>query len=243
MLRALAKDRNERYSSAGEFLADLRAFASGDPVDPSTGAIAVARPRSPRRGWPRCRRAARRGRSAAAEQATQAMPPVAETGATEVMPAQRRRGRPSPAAVGSGAAVAEVVAQPLDPTLDDDDDEERRRKRRSYWLLGGAAVAALLIVLALFLFTRDDGADPDPSASPVTIPNLVGLTEDAGDRAALDALGLMPDFEEEASTDQSQWASSPAPSRPSATASTRAARSPCSSRPGRVSSRFPTSRA
>src|SRR6187431_139870 len=41
VLRALAKDRNERYSSAGEFLADLRAFSSGDPVDPSTGAIGV----------------------------------------------------------------------------------------------------------------------------------------------------------------------------------------------------------
>ena len=41
VLRALAKDRNERYSSASEFLADLRAFSSGDPVDPSTGAIGV----------------------------------------------------------------------------------------------------------------------------------------------------------------------------------------------------------
>src|SRR5690606_6357534 len=53
VLRALAKDRTERYSNAGEFLADLRAFTAGDPVDPSTaGGAALRSSHPPCRGPP-----------------------------------------------------------------------------------------------------------------------------------------------------------------------------------------------
>ena len=197
VLRALAKDRNERYSSAGEFLADLRAFSSGDPVDPSTGAIGVGAA---------ALAGAAAGLGAAAlldgngvDQATQAMPPVVETGATEIMPAQSPWATVAPA--GAGAAAPIIVAQALDPTLDDEDDLERKGKTRSYWLLGGAIFAALLVILAIFLFTRDGGGRPDPSATAVPIEDLTGFTQ-AQAQAALDKLGLKADFQEEPSDTQ-----------------------------------------
>ncbi|MGC4175324.1 Stk1 family PASTA domain-containing Ser/Thr kinase [Demequina sp.] len=198
VLRALAKDRNERYSSAGEFLADLRAFSSGDPVDPSTGAIGVA-------GAAGLGAAAGAAaglgaaalmdddRTAIADRATQAMPAVPTTGATEVLPAQ------SPWATVTAPAPAEIVADPLDPTLYDDEDEERKRKRRQYLLLGAAALAALLIVLAIFLFTRGSG-EPNVSASAGPIPSLVNATQEEA-RAQLEELGLKPVFEGEPSND------------------------------------------
>jgi serine/threonine-protein kinase len=198
VLRALAKDRNERYSSAGEFLADLRAFSSGDPVDPSTGAIGIGAAALAGGAAGLGAAALLNDGVSADEQATQAMPPVVETGATEVLPVQA-----SPWATVAPVGVAtatEIVAQPLDPTLADDDDEERRRKRRQYWLLGGAALAALLIVLAIFMFTRDSG---EPSTGAVEIPNLVGLTK-AQAAAALTELGLTGTFQEEASEDQAE---------------------------------------
>ena len=191
VLRALAKDRNERYSSAGEFLADLRAFSSGDPVDPSTGAIGVAGAAAGLGA------AALMSDGSAADQMTQAMPPVVDTAATEVMAAQA-----SPwAAVATAPPAAEMIAQPLDPSLDDEDDEHRKGKHRSYWLLGGAAIAALLIVLALFMFTRNGGTDPNASASPVPIPDLTGLTQPQA-TSVLTALGLTGTFQDEASSDQ-----------------------------------------
>jgi len=193
VLRALAKDRNSRYSSASEFLADLRAFSSGDPVDPSTGAIAVG-------GAAGLGAAAGAGaaaaippvgdRAAVAEQPTQAMP-VAVTGPTEVLPAQ------SPWGTVASAPATELVAQPLDTSLDADEDEERRRKRRQYLVLGGAALAALLIVLAVFLFTRSDGTPAvAPSAGP--IPDLEGFTQEQA-VVALQGLDLKASFQTEPS--------------------------------------------
>ena len=41
VLRALAKDRAQRYSSAHEFLGDLNAFLAGQPVSPTTGQFPV----------------------------------------------------------------------------------------------------------------------------------------------------------------------------------------------------------
>ena len=197
VLRALAKDRNERYSSAGEFLSDLRAFSSGDPVDPSTGAIGVGAA---------ALAGAAAGLGAAAlldgngeDQATQAMPPVVETGATEIMPAQSPWATVAPA--GAGAAAPVIVAQALDPTLDDEDDLERKGKTRSYWLLGGAIFAALLVILAIFMFTRGGGSDPDPSATAIPIVDMTGFTK-AQAQAALDKLGLEADFQEEPSDTQ-----------------------------------------
>ncbi len=197
VLRALAKDRNERYSSAGEFLADLRAFSSGDPVDPSTGAIGVGA--AALMGGAAGLGAAALMGGDGTDQPTQAMPPVVETGATEIMPAQSPWATVAPA--GAGAAAPVIVAQPLDPTLLDDDDLDRKGKNRSYWLLGGAIVAALLVILAIFMFTRGGGADPDPSATAIPIVDMTGFTQ-AEAQAALDKLGLVADFQEEPSDTQ-----------------------------------------
>ncbi|MCJ7826664.1 MAG: PASTA domain-containing protein, partial [Demequinaceae bacterium] len=41
VLRALAKDRSQRYSSAHEFLGDLNAFMAGRPLSPTTGQYPV----------------------------------------------------------------------------------------------------------------------------------------------------------------------------------------------------------
>ena len=193
VLRALAKDRNERYSSAQEFLSDLRALTAGDPVDPSTGAIAVGALAA---GAGLAAGAALAGDGLGGEdQATEAMPPIVDTGATAVMAAQAPWG--AVAAASLEPATAAVMAAPLDPTLDDDDDEERRRRRRQYWLLGGAAIAALLIVIALFLFTRED-ANPSVSATPVAVPDLVGMTKAEAENA-LELKGLTGIFKTEPS--------------------------------------------
>jgi len=197
VLRALAKDRNERYSSAGEFLADLRAFSSGDPVDPSTGAIGVGAAAAAGAAAGFGAAALMDDKTAMAEQPTQAMPAVVATGVTEVMPAQSPWANVAPAV----PPAAEIIAQPLDPTLDDVDDEDRKRRRRSYWVLGGAALAALLIVLALFLFTRNGAANPEPSASAGPLQDLAGLTQ-AQATEYLDGLGLKGDFQREASDAQ-----------------------------------------
>ena len=195
VLRALAKDRNSRYSSASEFLADLRAFSSGDPVDPSTGAIGIGGVAAGGVAAGGVAAGAAAGaalgdRAAAAEQPTQTMP-AAVTGATEVMPV------PSPWATVAPAPATELVAQPLDTSLDADEDEERRRKRRQYLVLGGAALAALLIVLAIFLFTRSDGTPAvEPSAGP--IPNLEGFSQEQA-VVALQGLDLKASFQTEPS--------------------------------------------
>lgn len=201
VLRALAKDRNERYSNAGEFLADLRAFTSGDPVDPTTGGISVA-------GAAGLGAAAALGanaltddeRAAAAELPTQAMPTVADTGATAVMPQQQAPWATVTSEPIPPTAPTAVAAPPLDPSLaDEDEEEERRRKRRLWWILGGTAAAALLVILAIFLF-QQDGSDPEVSPSTNPVPTLTGKTETEA-KAILEALGFVPVFDEEPSSE------------------------------------------
>jgi len=200
VLRALAKDRNERYSSASEFLADLNAFTSGDPVDPATGGIGIGGAAALGAAGLAGAALAADDMAAIADQPTQAMPQVVDTGATAVMPAQPAEPAPWAEVVPASIAASTMVAEPLDPMLDDDEDEERRRKRRQWWILGGTAAAALLIILALFLFTRGDGSDPSASPSAVAIPDIVGLTQ-AQAQDVLDAKGLVAVWDEEPSND------------------------------------------
>ncbi|WP_062070576.1 Stk1 family PASTA domain-containing Ser/Thr kinase [Demequina sediminicola] len=200
VLRSLAKSRDQRYSTAQEFLADLRAVLGGAPVSPSTGAIAVGG-------------AAVAGAAAGAalangmsqeeiaEQPTQAMPVTPggpETGATEVMSAA------SPQAWGAtGAAAGGSVPPPQASSVPVtgeqdivDDEEERRRKKIMWWSLGGAALLAIIIVLWVLL----SGGDEEPTGTTVSVPNVVGL-EEAEAVAAIEDLGLVADVKQEASTD------------------------------------------
>lgn len=74
--RALAKDRNQRYSSAAEFLADLNAFEAGRPLGVATGQFPVG--------------SATTGTGATAVLASQSLNP----GATKLMPAVGGAGTP-----------------------------------------------------------------------------------------------------------------------------------------------------
>lgn len=202
VLRALAKDPNERYSSAQAFASDLNAFRAGEPVDPSTGAIAVGAIGAAALGGAALGAAMSddAAREEAASQPTQAMPAVPETSPTAVMPTQDAQAAPWAAVVGAEQANSVPPLGPTTSTMEidhDDEEEERRRKRRQYWLLGAAAAAVIAIVVAIFLFSQS-GDEPSASPSAVPIPDLVGMTE-AEATAALTRLGLTGTFVPEAS--------------------------------------------
>ena len=203
VLRALAKDRNERYPSAQAFLADLNAVVAGDPVDPSTGAIPVGAAL----GAAALGAAALGDREDAASQPTQAMPAVSDeaaaaaalaagaAAATTVMPQQEA---PWAAVVGEPASVPPAVTTATaEVDAFEDEDEARRRRRRQYWLLAAALGAAIAIIIAIFLFTKSDGT-PGATASPVPVPDLTGMTQ-AEATTALGRLDLTGAFATEPS--------------------------------------------
>ncbi|WP_082096841.1 Stk1 family PASTA domain-containing Ser/Thr kinase [Demequina gelatinilytica] len=194
VLRALTKNRDERYASAQEFLADLRSVMSGEPISPSTGAIALG--------------SAALGAGAAGVAAA-ALNDGPDSGATEVMPEPTLGGE---TAVMPGANPWATVDQAggFDPsttaveTLEEDEEDPAaaRRKKIIQWsVLGAAAAAAILLILALWMMTRDNGsiAEPSPSASAtVNIPDLEGMTRDEA-QAELDERGLLASFDTEPS--------------------------------------------
>ncbi|WP_082104611.1 Stk1 family PASTA domain-containing Ser/Thr kinase [Demequina soli] len=191
VLRALSKNRDERYSSAQEFLADLRSVMAGEGVSPSTGALALG---SAALG------AGAAGVAAAAmadhdPNATEVMPEQTAAGQTAVMPAGAW------GATGAAAAAADGPETGAVDTLDEDDPAALRRKRIIQWsMLGGALIAVALFVAALLMLTREGSpTEPSPSASPrVAITDLQGLTKKEA-QAELDRLGLTGTFETEPS--------------------------------------------
>ncbi|MDN4483415.1 Stk1 family PASTA domain-containing Ser/Thr kinase [Demequina lignilytica] len=190
VLRALSKNRDERYSSAQEFLADLRAVIAGDAVAPTTGAIALGS-------------AAFGAGVAGVAAAAAAGAGGPETGATEIMPEQA-----AGTAVMAGGPWANVAPGSVPPgtgsvpvTEEVDPDEARRKKIMQWSILAAAILAAALLIGALWMLTRGGPAvEPSPSASAVAIPVVEGLTEDEA-VAALEELGLVPTVETEPSDD------------------------------------------
>ena len=192
VLRSLAKNRDERYATAQEFLVDLRAVMSGGQVSPSTGAIPVA--------------GAAFGAAAGMtpeqieDQPTQAMPaqqvfdPAPATGATEVMP----QGQAPWAAVGPGGGVpapqSSTVAVTDEHDLDDEADA-RRRKIILWSSLGAAALIAIILIIVLL-----NRGEEEILPEEVALPNLVEMTEEAA-LAELDTLGLVGEVNYEPSTD------------------------------------------
>lgn len=179
VLRSLAKNRDERYATAQEFLVDLRAVMSGGQVSPSTGAIPVGGA------------VAGMTPEQIQDQPTQAMPAQpgfspAEptTAATEVMP----QGQAPWAAVGPAAGVpspqSATVAVTDEHELEDEEDA-RRRKIILWSSLGAAALIALILII--FLVTRGDG---EPEVIEVAVPNVVSMTEQAA-LAELESVGLV----------------------------------------------------
>ncbi|GMA35691.1 hypothetical protein GCM10025876_18950 [Demequina litorisediminis] len=190
VLRALAKNRDQRYATAQEFLGDLRAVMGGGTVSAATGAVGLG---SAAFG------AGAAGVAAAglaagsaediAEQPTQAMPVTPggpETDATEVMaqPANQwdavMGGAPASVPPPQSGAVATVTGE-----TDIADEDEARRKKILWWSLGGAALLAVILVVWMIL---SGGGDDAPTTESVTIPDVSGQ-EAAAAQARLEEPG------------------------------------------------------
>nr|WP_307726061.1 Stk1 family PASTA domain-containing Ser/Thr kinase [Actinotalea fermentans] len=155
-MKALAKDRNERYGSAAEFRADLEAALRGGHVSaPVVGALGAA--------------ALGAGAAAATQRfeppaaATQVMQPTATPAA--VAPA----GAPGWAPLGTTTAppAAGYGRAPVEP-----EDEEPRRPWVMWALIGVAVVAIIGII---WLLTKGNAAETP--VEQVEVPDVVGRTE------------------------------------------------------------------
>ncbi|WP_084079472.1 Stk1 family PASTA domain-containing Ser/Thr kinase [Demequina sp. NBRC 110057] len=204
VLRALTKNRDQRYATAQEFLGDLRAVMGGGTVSPATGAVALG---SAAFGAGAAGVAAAAMNAGSAEdisdQPTQAMPATPagpETGATEVMTQPSNQWdavMADSAAPGSvpppqSGGVATVTGE-----TDVVDEDEARRKKILWWSLGGAALLAVILVLWMVL---SGGNDDEPTTTMVEIPDVSGM-EAAAAQSQLEELGFEVTVQQEASTD------------------------------------------
>ncbi|WP_062467453.1 Stk1 family PASTA domain-containing Ser/Thr kinase [Demequina maris] len=194
VMRALSKNRDERYASAQEFLADLRSVMAGDGVSPSTGAIALG---SAALG------AGAAGVAAAAMAGGDEAAP--ESGATEIMPQPTQAGQtavmPGGAWAADGQPTSGAPATAAVDTIEEEEDPAAVRRRRiiQWSILGAAIVAAALLIAALFMMTRDaPSVEPSPSVASIDIPDLEGFTR-ADAKAELASRGLDAEFKTEAS--------------------------------------------
>lgn len=203
VLHALAKNRDERYGSAQEFLTDLRGvMAGGMPI----GGIALGSAAAGAGVAGVAAAAAVAGMSddEIADLPTQQMPATAagpETSATAIMPATGPAGGPA-AAPWATVGPARGAPTPMSGTLMVDDgldaQEERRAKRNRYLLLSGAALLAIALIVALIVFATKG---PDvPVVTTVELTELSGMTQ-AEAEATLADLGLKGDFTLETSPD------------------------------------------
>jgi beta-lactam-binding protein with PASTA domain/tRNA A-37 threonylcarbamoyl transferase component Bud32 len=160
-LKALAKERDSRYSTAAEFRSDLEAAARGGRVAaPAMGVLAATA-----------------AAEAAAAPTTQLLPPLAGS-ATQVLPA------------GGGApwAATSTTTTPTAPPT------EPRRGRGLLWALVVVAVAALATLVTLMVLNSQREQAPET----VTVPDVVGMTQEAAQQA-LQSVGLTMERLEEAS--------------------------------------------
>ncbi len=207
--KALQKDRNARYSTAQEFAADLERAMGGSPA-PGTGTTPVGSA-----AWGvGAAGVAAAGAAAGAQSggpdgsdATSIMPAddgaypyTPGTGATAVMPAGGGWG----SVMGGPPGPPPSVRPPSTGTIVTDEelveDDPRRRLLIQIGIAAAAVVGLILVIWALFSMLGNDGGEPEPTATLVTVPILAGVEQDtAGTR--LTALGLEPVFEEEMSAD------------------------------------------
>lgn len=199
--RSLAKNRDDRYSTAQEFLTDLKAVMNGGPMDPATGSHHLG---SAAMGAGAAGVAAAGAAMSPEEiesQPTQQMSSIDDyppTSGTEVMPAGMAAGGSPWGPTGSQSISPQTSGQ---IALEDDelvsDEDERKRRIRQYLILGGAALGAILLIIALIALAGG-GPDDEPDPDLVAVPNLTLATEDEA-RTELEALGLVPEFVEETS--------------------------------------------
>ncbi|WP_308199882.1 Stk1 family PASTA domain-containing Ser/Thr kinase [Actinotalea sp. K2] len=151
-MKALTKDREDRYSTAAEFRADLESAVRGGHVNaPALGALGAA-----------AMGAAAADRTQVLGQtnpdSTQVFGASGATGATQVVPA--------------AAPWAQVSTEtPGGPPAEEDDEPNRR------WLLWTLiAVAVIAVIGIVWLLLRGSGDETPPAT--VEFPDLVGVQED-----------------------------------------------------------------
>ncbi|MCB7135748.1 Stk1 family PASTA domain-containing Ser/Thr kinase [Cellulosimicrobium marinum] len=136
-LKALAKDRNARYSSAAEFRADLEnAVRGGTITAPALGVAAAA---------------AGLGAAAAAD-----LQPTMVESATQVM---------SPTAPPSPWATAAAPAVPPGEEPPGEDEEEGKSRKGLMWALIAVGVLAIAAIVTMLLLNREPPA-PDTVEVP-----------------------------------------------------------------------------
>ncbi|NTV39670.1 MAG: Stk1 family PASTA domain-containing Ser/Thr kinase, partial [Demequinaceae bacterium] len=204
--KSLQKDRNLRYSTAQEFIADLqRAMGvTPGPVSGShavgAGAVGVAAAAGA---------AGIAGATAGAAHASPYSPgfePAAAahggpaTGATAIMPA-----------ASAGAWGSVMGGDPMPPTApappsgtfvpDEylvEDDPRHRRLMIQIAIAAAAVIALIALIFGLFSLANKDSGNDTPAPTMVTIPILEGRSQ-ADAEAALAKLDLVADIQEEAS--------------------------------------------
>jgi serine/threonine-protein kinase len=170
-LKALAKDREDRYSSAAEFRADLESAARGGRVSaPPVSVFAAGAALGPAAG------------PGAGGPATQVLSPAAAT--TQMMPAG---GSPwAPTTPDASTAPPQGLAA---------DREGPPNRRWLLWTLVVVAVLAVGGIIALLALNSAKGA----STQNVTVPTVAGSPE-ADARATITAAQLVFQRQTEAST-------------------------------------------
>src|SRR5690625_1394418 len=167
-LMALAKDRDNRYSTAAQFRSDLEAVLHGGNITaPGIGAVTAGATGS------EPGTEVLTGAGGFNEPATEAMaaPGFGNTGRFPTAPQWNP--------VAPGAA-----------TEPEEEEEPEKGKKALLWTLIGIGLAAAIgIILILVLGKKDEEEPPPPEPVSVSVPNVVDM-EEAGARLAIEAEGL-----------------------------------------------------
>ncbi|MEV7962526.1 Stk1 family PASTA domain-containing Ser/Thr kinase [Oerskovia paurometabola] len=165
-LKALAKERTARYSSAAEFRNDLEnAVRGGHITAPALGVAAAA------------------AAGAAALAATQVQGPLEN--ATQVM-SPAVAGAPNPWETTGVPAAVPPGQQPGGPLAEGEpEDEGSGKKRGLMWALIAVGVVAIAAIITMILLNQQP---PEPKT--VTVPAFSATTTPEQAEEALDAVGL-----------------------------------------------------
>ncbi len=168
-LKALAKDRNDRYSNASEFRAALEAAARGESIEATSVYPAAA--------------------AAAVDPfATQVITPVAAS------PAHSPATQAFSAPAEGGLPWQQPANEP--DIFEEDDEEEVNSKKRLIWTLVAVGVVAILAIIAIWMLGGDDDTPetiPVPSFAGMTEAEARDELETAGFTGKINILNVLDD--------------------------------------------------
>jgi len=163
-LKALTKDRNQRYGSAAEFRSDLDAAMRGGAVTaPALGALGAG---------------ALAGAAAGAAFADP-NPTVAFDGATQVLAPTPNGWSATPAAVPPPTQTS-VFPDEAGPG---DEEPEKKSNKALIWTLVTIGVIALAAIITMLLLN----GNKTPDVKQVTVPSVIGMTETKAEQTLADA--------------------------------------------------------